>query len=85
MIEFILKNLAKIFLYLFLIVWGVGNLILYFTVQGIAFLTPLDAAQVEYLLRPYDFETSYQKAERLGYYKTPVDCFSRFLDAEKYT
>lgn len=80
--NFLLRLLKKMLLGLFLVMWLIGNLLWILIIETLAAITPLDLPEVEYIFRPWDFETSYEKAERLGYYKNPISMF--VYSPEKY-
>lgn len=62
--------------------WIIGNLLWILILETAAAIGPWNLPEVEKVLRPWDFETSYEKADRIGYYKNPISMFK--YDPEKY-
>jgi hypothetical protein len=82
MIDDIIELIKKIVGFALIAMYLLGNLVWLFIVHAIAAIGIWDVPEVEKALRPWDFETMYEYAEREGRYYNPISMFK--YDPEKY-
>ncbi|MDA8632350.1 hypothetical protein N9L71_01210 [Verrucomicrobiales bacterium] len=82
MIEDLIEFIKKVFIFAFIAMYLLGNLVWILIVHAIAAIGIWDVPEVEKALRPWDFETTYEYAERTGRYVNPISMF--IYDPEKY-
>ena len=82
MIEYLIELIKKVFVFAFIVMYLLGNLVWVLIVHTIAAIGIWDVSEVEKALRPWDFETTFEYAERTGRYVNPISMFK--YSPEKY-
>lgn len=78
----IIESIKEAFYGAIVVLWLVGNVVWGIIVHALAAITPWDLPEIEKVLRPWGFETSFEVAERNGWYRNPISKF--VYTPEKY-